>query len=803
MQRRWIVIALMFAGLVAHTSAQLRQAGPKMTGWGETANGEFGLSSSISADGNTAIVGGPADNGQVGAAWIFTRRGSVWSQQGLKLVGTGGVSPSAQGYSVSISADGNTAIVGGNLDNTRVGAAWIFTRSGEVWTQQGGKLVGTGAVGTPFQGQSVSMSPDGNTAIVGGWGDNGNTGAAWVFVRNVPQWTQQGSKLVGTGAVGTAEEGWSVSLSSNGNTAVVGGWFDNSSTGAAWIFTRSGSVWTQQGSKLVGTGAVGAAIQGISAAISADGNTAIVGGNQDNSNIGAAWVFARNGTVWTQQGPKLVGTGGVGMINQGYSVALSGDGSTAMVGGPADNSSMGAAWIFTRSGSTWTQQGSKIAGTGGVGATDQGFAVSISSDANTAIVSGYGDNTDMGAAWIYMNAPPTLKPVKDLPSDQGGTVVVNWDKSLLDGQVSTVVTEYWVWRGIRSPSASPGSVVLNWKEYCGAVASRTLTPQTFLHTREGDSPLAGDIYWQYMLSLPSLGLDHYSYACPTLADSTSQGIPWRYFFITARTNDPNAYWNSLPDSGYSVDNLPPGVPLSAGIRAVDTSTVRLSWRPPGDPDLGGFIVYRSTTGGFIPSDSTRIASVADTGLTDLSAGSHLSYFYRIAARDIHGNESTPSPELARTSMPVLGGWNLVSVPLTVGDYMATTLYPGAASQAFWFQGSYVPQSVLANGRGYWVFYTSGQMVEQAGARLLSETIPLVTGWNMIGGVASPVATSSIIQSPPGIVASSYYGFAGTYVNATTLEPGNGYWVYVTAPGALGSHLQRAHSQKTNPHSWIA
>ena len=152
------------------------------------------------------------------------------------------------------------------------------------------------------------------------------------------QFTQQGPKLVGTGAVGTAEQGFSVALSADGNTAIVGGHVDNSATGAAWVYTRSGGVWTQQGSKLVGTGAVGAAEQGISVALSADGNTAIVGGPDDNSNAGAAWVYTRSGGVWTQQGSKLVGTGAVGSARQGSSVALSADGNTAIVGGPGDNS---------------------------------------------------------------------------------------------------------------------------------------------------------------------------------------------------------------------------------------------------------------------------------------------------------------------------------------------------------------------------------------------------------------------------------------------------------------------------------
>ena len=117
--------------------------------------------------------------------------------------------------------------------------------------------------------------------------------------------TQQGDKLVGTGAVGAAVQGTSVALSAEGRFAIVGGPNDNTNTGAAWVFTRSEGVWTQQGDKLVGTGAVGSAVQGTSVALSAEGRTAIVGGPNDNTNSGAAWVFARRRGVWTQQGNKL------------------------------------------------------------------------------------------------------------------------------------------------------------------------------------------------------------------------------------------------------------------------------------------------------------------------------------------------------------------------------------------------------------------------------------------------------------------------------------------------------------------
>ncbi|MCG6932770.1 MAG: FG-GAP repeat protein, partial [Gallionella sp.] len=106
--------------------------------------------------------------------------------------------------------------------------------------------------------------------------------------RNGTTWTQQ-TKLFDTYATG-AKQGSSVALSADGTTAVVGGYADSSSAGAAWVFTRSGTTWTQHGSKLVDTNATGA-WQGYSVALSADGNTALVGGSHDNNNTGAAWIY--------------------------------------------------------------------------------------------------------------------------------------------------------------------------------------------------------------------------------------------------------------------------------------------------------------------------------------------------------------------------------------------------------------------------------------------------------------------------------------------------------------------------------
>jgi hypothetical protein len=327
------------------TLAQFTQQGPKLVGTLAVGPAYQGTSVALSGDGNTAIVGAPHDSGYIGAALVWIRSGGAWTQQ-AKLAGSDGAGESYQGQHVALSSDGNTAIVGGYNDGSAAGgAAWVYTRNNGAWTQQGSKLVGTGGAGFTYQGYSVALSGDGNTAIVGGFGDNSFFGAAWVYTRSNGIWTQQ-ARLVGSAIYTTkfgVYQGWSVALSADGNTAIVGGPYDNSGTGAAWVYTRSGGVWTQQGSKLVGSGAPGPAEQGWSVALSANGNTAIVGGFGDNSNDGVAWVYIRKGSVWTQQGSMLVGTGGQSpaLTADGNSVALSGDGNTAIVGGPNDNSRAG------------------------------------------------------------------------------------------------------------------------------------------------------------------------------------------------------------------------------------------------------------------------------------------------------------------------------------------------------------------------------------------------------------------------------------------------------------------------------
>ncbi len=428
--RKLLVCIWLLCLLASAANAQFTQQGIL----GTRANGPTGLQSlAISADGNTALVGNFLDNQNVGGAWVYTRSGGVWTQQG-ELVGSGAVGTAQQGESVALSADGNTALVGGFADNQNAGAAWIFTRSGDIWTQQGSKLVGSGAgaVGSASQGWSVALSGDGNTALLGGLGDNNDVGAAWVFTRSNGVWTQQGSKLVGSGWIGSAEQGKSVALSADGNTALVAGFGDNGGVGATWVFTRSVGVWSQQGNKLVGSGANGIPGQGSAVALSADGSTALVGGFTDGQRVGAAWVFTRSGGVWAQQGGKLTGAGTIGIANVGISTALSADGNAALIGGPSDNNGLGAVWVFTRSGGLWNQQGNKLMGSP-VDAGNQGSAVALSADGFAALVS-----SDYDGTFVFVTPKPsttTLATTAD-PSLYGQ--LVTYTATVTAGATGTV-----------------------------------------------------------------------------------------------------------------------------------------------------------------------------------------------------------------------------------------------------------------------------------------------------------------------------------------------------------------------------
>ncbi len=271
-------------------------------------SGEFGFGSSvaISRNGLTLTVGEPEYDKGRGAVSVYSRAvGGTWTRRAR-------LSPAQKGdglgTSIAISADGRVVLAGVNRGK---GAAWIFrSAGGGTWIGQ--KLTPRDPKGqSSFFGYSLALSESGSTALIGGPGDAGFRGAAWVFTRQGTTWKQQGSKLVGKGEVGADRFGWSVALTGDGSQALVGGPRDRDSVGAAWSFSRSGSNWRQSGNKLMTPSVLGRRRFefGWDVALSGDGRLALIGAPRlQRSNVrghdGAVFMFARTESGWARR-PRL------------------------------------------------------------------------------------------------------------------------------------------------------------------------------------------------------------------------------------------------------------------------------------------------------------------------------------------------------------------------------------------------------------------------------------------------------------------------------------------------------------------
>jgi len=373
----------------------------------------FGYSVSLSGD--TAVVGAPyADPGALygaGAAYVFTRSGSTWSEQAI-LSASDKSEFALFGYSVSVSGD--TAIVGainatsGGL--TYAGQAYVFTRSGSTWSEQAILSASDKSSGAQF---SKSVSVSGDTVVVGAqYANSGgvyDAGQAYVFTRNGSTWSQQAT-LSASDRSDAANFGYSVSVS--GDTVVVGAMWANSggvpAAGQAYVFTRSGSTWSEQAILSASNLSDYARFGG---SVSLSGDTALVGASRANSgaenSAGAAYVFTRNGSTWSQQ--AILSASDTGGASFGRSVSLSGD--TAVIGASGATSGVlqyaGQAYVFTRNGSTWSEQAILSASDKSEWA-DIGESVSVSGD--TAIVGGpwtnSGEISYAGKVYVYRASSP-------------------------------------------------------------------------------------------------------------------------------------------------------------------------------------------------------------------------------------------------------------------------------------------------------------------------------------------------------------------------------------------------------------
>jgi hypothetical protein len=462
-------------------------------------NDQFGSNTAVlSADGRTLAVGASgedsaraanqADNTATdsGAVYVYTFDGTAWSQQAYLKASNAETGDGLGYYGVAISADGNTLAVGASLEDSQAtgvngneadnfsngsGAVYVFVRSGTTWTQQA-YVKASNPNATDQFGLAVALSSNGNTLAVGAFGEssaatgiNGNqidnslaqSGAAYVFTRSGATWSQQAYIKASNPGVGDLFGG-RLALSSSGDTLAVrarledsaatgidGNQADNSAgdSGAVYVFQRNATTWAQQAYVKASNTDAGDELGSYGVALSADGNTLAVGAQGEDSGAvgvngdansdaasdsGAAYVFTRSGTTWTEQ--AYIKASNTAVDDRfGFTVALAGDGNTLAVGAwsedsaatgiggdQADNAAptSGAVYVYGRIAGIWTQQayvkstntnvddqfgmGVSLSGNGSVLAV----CAYIEDSAATGIDGNQADNTASQAGAVYL-----------------------------------------------------------------------------------------------------------------------------------------------------------------------------------------------------------------------------------------------------------------------------------------------------------------------------------------------------------------------------------------------------------------
>ncbi|MDA7881406.1 FG-GAP repeat protein, partial [Akkermansiaceae bacterium] len=391
--------------LISYQEQKLNRPAP-------SASGNFGVSVAISGD--SAIIGASRNNdsgNNSGSAYIFTRSGSAWTLQ-AKLTADDAAAGDNFGGSVAISGD--SVVIGAHQDDdagSGSGSAYIFTRSGSTWSQQA-KLTAGDSAESDFFGVSVAIS--GDSVVIGAHQDDDGgsaAGSAYVFTRSGSAWSQQAKLTAGDPA---ANDNFGGSVAIFGDSIIIGSHGDDdgaSGSGSAYIFTRNGSAWTQQ-AKLTADDAAAFADFGNSVAIS--GDSVVIGARQDDgggNSYGSAYVFTRSGSAWTQQ-VKLNAGDPVDGGQFGTSVAISGD--SVVIGATGDfGSASESAYVFTRSVSTWTQQ-AKLAADDEFNSISFGGSVAISGD---LVIIGAEQGDHGGAAFIFNRSGSTWSQQAKLNAD--------------------------------------------------------------------------------------------------------------------------------------------------------------------------------------------------------------------------------------------------------------------------------------------------------------------------------------------------------------------------------------------------
>lgn len=359
-----------------------------LTDTGSAEAATIGYATALSADGTVAVLGAPDENGYGGAVHVFTRSGSQWRQAQVLTVSD--IDHAQVGFSVAVSADGNTIVAGAEGSGGRV---YVFTRSDGAWTQ----TAEFSSPGGGFEfGSAVAISADGDTIAVGDDTVDSSEGAVYLYTQTADGWSGPATL---TAPDGGRDDffGIAVSLSDDGTEIAVGA--EGKNDGTVYTFTGQDGTWAQT-AELTEPDPSAADRYARTVALSGDGSTLVVGAPDNGTGI--AYAYRQSGGTWGQP-QVLQASGEKDFPSDASSLAVSDDGSVIVLGLPSRNLFSGAAAVFTATSSGFTQSATLVPSESAGDTLGAGSSVSVSGDGTTVLL-GAPDVTDsfpQGAGFIY------------------------------------------------------------------------------------------------------------------------------------------------------------------------------------------------------------------------------------------------------------------------------------------------------------------------------------------------------------------------------------------------------------------
>ena len=404
----------------------------------------------VAYSGGVSVAGAPyrtvGGNTSQGSAFVFRHSGELFMQD--ELTAGDGAAGDLFGYGTAVSGDtvvvgAPSSDVGGSADQ---GSVYVFGYAEGAWTQQAKLTASDGAAGDWF-GSFVGISGDtiAVTAPNKQVGGNPYQGAVYVFTRSGDTWTQEAMLAA---ADGRAYDALGFTLAIDGDTVVAGAMSHevggHPGQGASYVFARSGGGWSQQAMLTASDGEAG---DGFGWTNGIDGDTVVVGAFSANGGVGGSYVFTRASGVWSQQAELTApGLSPGDAFGSGAGI----DGDVAVVGAQyqtvGGNAGQGAAYVFSRTGDTWGEPVQLVASDGGAG---DNFGWWIQAEDNTVLIGAPFATVDgdaaQGAAYLYTPAVgPSIKATGWRAGWQRRPVTLRFSAAASDGGAPVEATQYWI-----------------------------------------------------------------------------------------------------------------------------------------------------------------------------------------------------------------------------------------------------------------------------------------------------------------------------------------------------------------------